>query len=91
MFDIKVQPQQYARNDITQTCTILIYFYQLNFALHNSYKYLLKKQRYKVVPVMIFYFFAVCLCLTRILQHAFSYKYYVKDIILHLNFFADNF
>ena len=62
----EVLPGQHVKNDITQTFTMLIYLYLLSFALHNSYRYLLKKQRYKVIPLMIFYLFAVCLCLARI-------------------------
>ena len=68
-----------------------MYLALLGFGLHNTFRYLLLKQRYKVFPLVFFYVFATSLCVVRILQHCYSVLFYEDPINASLNSMANGF
>lgn len=57
---------QYLLNFAIQIASIALYGVLLVFLLHNTYKYLWLKQRYKVMTHTMFYSFALLLAVGRI-------------------------
>jgi hypothetical protein len=74
-----------------QTLAILLYSIVLIFVLHNTYKYLIVKKRYKVMTHSIFYSFAILVALGRITQHSLSFHFMVNEFLRALNNLNDGF
>ena len=57
--------------------------------MHNTVRYLVLKKRYKILPMACLYMFALLICLTRILQHAYSFPCYEGSTISFFNLVAN--
>lgn len=83
---VPVSPEwKYKVNIAYQTLAILLYSTVLIFVLHNTYKYLFVKKRYKVMTHSIFYSFAILVALGRIIQHSLSFNYMINEKLRALN------
>jgi hypothetical protein len=73
--EIRVPADMTVQNIILQSVTIAIYSAILMFAMRNTIKYVFRKQRYKLLPVVLLYLFGSLICITRIVQHCVSFEY----------------
>jgi hypothetical protein len=86
-----VPADQQAFNVLIQITAIALYSILLVFILHNTYKYLWARQRYRVITHSMFYTFALCLVIGRIYEHLKSFSYYVTYYLRFLNNMCDGF
>lgn len=77
------------KNILLQSFSILFYSILFIFCLHNTYAYLVKKKRYKVFPITLFYTFAGLLSTARITQHVLSFYALQNNVIYYCNTVAD--
>ena len=64
--EIRVPADMTVQNILLQSVTIAIYSAILMFAMRNTIKYVIRKQRYKLLPVVLLYLFGSLICITRI-------------------------
>jgi hypothetical protein len=82
---------KYSLNEGIQITDIVLYSLLLIYVLHNTYKYLWIKRRYKVLTHALFYAFAIMLAVGRIYQHACSFNWLSTYKLRFLNNMCDGF
>lgn len=89
--DVPVPDDQRRFNGLIQVVALMLYTALLMYVLHNTYRYLWVRGRYKIITHSMFYTFAMLLALCRILEHSLSFQYYVTYKLRFLNNMADGF
>lgn len=91
--DIAVPENDYVETWVIQIITILLYSIVLMFAAINTWKYVISKKRWQVVPIALFYLFATLLAIVRIIMHVIELvdMYYLNKKIQVCNQVADAF
>jgi hypothetical protein len=89
--DIMVEPDQQMMNNLIQATALVLYGALLIYLLHNVYKYLWVRKRYKVITHSMFYTFALCMTVTRLIEHIASFRYFITYFLRFLNNMADGF
>jgi uncharacterized membrane protein HdeD (DUF308 family) len=88
---ILVPDDKEIQNIFLQSVTMAVYVLILIFAFRNTFKYVIRKQRYKLLPVVLLYVFGSLICVTRIVQHCISFTYLQYTGIWTCNEIADGF